>query len=107
MNTTDLIAKVATAAEVSKGQAQRMVETFLDAIAASLAAGDHVTLTGFGRFAVASRAERQGRHPRTGETITIPAHKVARFTVGKDLQEAVEPRERSHEQAAHPDRTPQ
>ena len=94
MNTAELIARVATTAEVSRGQAQRMVEGFLDAIAEALAGGDHVTLTGFGRFAVASRAERQGRNPRTGETITIPAHKVAGFTAGKDLQAVVESRER-------------
>lgn len=94
MNKPDLIAKIAVGADVSKIQAHRMVEAFIGAIAEALEAGDHVTLTGFGRFAVASRAERQGRNPRTGEAIRIPAHKVTRFTAGKDLQAAVEPWER-------------
>ena len=107
MNKADLIAKVATAAEVSKVQAQRMVDAFIDAVAEALAEGDHVTLTGFGRFAVASRAARQGRHPRTGEAILIPARKVPTFVAGRDLQETVEPRGRRHAQAARPDRPPQ
>ena len=90
MNKPDLIAKIAVGADVSKVQANRMVETLTGAITEALAAGDHVTLTGFGRFTVISHAERQGRNPRTGETILIPAHKIARFTAGKTLRDVVQ-----------------
>ena len=100
MNKADLIAKVAAAAEVSKAQAQRMVEAFIDAIAEALAVGDHVTLTGFGRFAVAARAARQGRNPRTGEAILIPARQVPRFKAGNRLQEAVEALDPRNQEAA-------
>ena len=68
-------------------------EEALDAVVASLrealAAGESVTFTGFGSFKVVERAARKGRNPRSGAEITIPAAKVAKFTPGKGLKDAI------------------
>ena len=61
-------------------------EEALDAVVAS---GESVTFTGFGSFKVVERAARKGRNPRTGKEITIPASKVAKFTPGKGLKDAI------------------
>ncbi len=70
-----------------------MAESALDAVIASvreaLAEGESVTFTGFGTFKVSERAARKGRNPRTGEEIEIPASKVAKFTPGKQLKDAL------------------
>ena len=55
----------------------------------ALASGESVTFTGFGSFKVVERAARKGRNPRTGKEITIPASKVAKFTPGKGLKDAI------------------
>jgi DNA-binding protein HU-beta len=89
MNKAELIDKVATIAELNKASATRAVEAVLDGIAAALKNGDQVTLSGFGTFSVAARAERSGRNPRTGESITIPASKTPKFKAGKGLKDAV------------------
>ncbi len=89
MNKTDLIEKVAQSAELNKSSASRAVEAIFSAIATTLRQGDNVTLTGFGTFSVASRAARNGRNPRTGETITIAASKNPKFKAGKGLKDAV------------------
>jgi len=89
MNKAELIEKVATIAELNKASATRAVEAVLDGIAAALKSGDQVTLSGFGTFSVAARAERSGRNPRTGESITIPASKNPKFKAGKGLKDAV------------------
>ena len=89
MNKTELIDKVAVAAELNKASATRAVESVLDSIAATLKNGDQVTLSGFGTFSVAARAARTGRNPRTGEAIAIPASKNPKFKAGKGLKDAV------------------
>ena len=89
MNKTELIDKVAVAAELNKASATRAVEAVLDSIAGTLKNGDQVTLSGFGTFSVASRAARTGRNPRTGEAIAIPASKNPKFKAGKGLKDAV------------------
>ena len=89
MNKTELIDKVAVAAELNKASATRAVEAVLDSIAGTLKNGDQVTLSGFGTFSVASRAARTGRNPRTGESIAIPASKNPKFKAGKGLKDAV------------------
>ncbi len=70
-----------------------MAEGALDAVVAcvrdALVAGESVTFTGFGTFKVSERAARKGRNPRTGEEIDIPASKVAKFTPGKQLKDAL------------------
>lgn len=85
MNKTDLIAKVAEGAGLSKVDAKKALEATLDAITCAVKAGDKVALVGFGTFSVSERAERQGLNPATKETITIPAKKVVKFKAGSDL----------------------
>ena len=89
MNKGDLVAAVAGDAGVSKSQAQAAVDSVLSNIEGTLAGGGRVALVGFGTFSASHRNARQGRNPRTGEPIRIPARKVARFTPGKALKEAI------------------
>ena len=89
MNKGDLVAAVAGDAGVSKSQAQAAVDSVLSNIEGTLAGGGRVALVGFGTFSVSHRNTRQGRNPRTGDPIRIPARKVTRFTPGKALKEAI------------------
>ena len=74
---------------VSKKQGIEWVDAFTDEITKVLRKGDKVNITGFGVFKVADRKAREGRNPKTGETIQIKASKKPRFTPGKLLKEAV------------------
>lgn len=89
MNKQDLVDTVAAKAEISKSKAAEVVNAVIDAITASLKKGDDVRLIGFGTFSVSKRAAMDGRNPRTGEKIKIPASKQAKFKAGKELKEAV------------------
>jgi DNA-binding protein HU-beta len=89
MNKTELVDAVADAADLSKLSAQRAVEAALAAIAGALAAGDAVTLAGFGSFQVKARPARTGRNPKTGEAIAIAATRSAAFKAGKGLKDAL------------------
>ena len=89
MNKTDLINAIASAAELNKKQAKAALEATLDAITASLKAGDPVQLIGFGTFKVNKRAARVGRNPQTGAEIKIAASKVPAFVSGKALKDAI------------------
>ena len=89
MNKAELIDAVASAADISKASATRALDAALDAITGALKNGDQVTLVGFGTFSVRARAARQGRNPRTGETIEIKASNVPGFKAGKALKDAV------------------
>ncbi|GED71585.1 transcriptional regulator [Brevibacillus reuszeri] len=89
MNKTDLVAKVAEQAELTKKDATSAVDAVLSAIAETLKAGDKVSLIGFGNFEVRERAARKGRNPQTGEDIEIAASKVPAFKPGKELKDAV------------------
>jgi len=89
MNKNDLAAAVADTAGLSKADAVRAVEGFIDCITVSLKKGKDVRLVGFGTFTVARRAASEGRNPRTGEKIKIPASKRPKFSAGKALKEAV------------------
>jgi DNA-binding protein HU-beta len=89
MNKTELIDAVASAADLSKASAARAVDAVTDAILAALAKGDNVALAGFGTFAVKDRAARQGRNPRTGETIEIAASRSVAFKAGKAFKDAL------------------
>ncbi len=73
----------------TKAAAQRIVEAVLDTIAKTLSRGEDVAITGFGTFMVAKRAARQGRNPKTGETIQIAASTKPKFKPGKGLKDAV------------------
>ena len=89
MTKAELIAKVASETGISKSQAEKAVDEFISAVSGALATGDKITLVGFGTFSVGERAEREGRNPRTGEKIKIPASKVVKFKAGKTLSEKV------------------
>ena len=89
MNKTELVSAVAEKAALSKKDAEKVINATIDAITAALKKGDKVQLVGFGAFEVKARAARQGRNPRTKETITIPASKSPIFKAGKALKDAV------------------
>ena len=74
---------------VSKKQGMEWVDAFVEIVTGALRKGDKVNITGFGIFKVADRKAREGRNPRTGETIQIKASKKPRFTPGKLLKEAI------------------
>ena len=84
----ELVAKVAEIG-ITKKEASQVVDCVLDCIKDALAKGDKVSLIGFGTFSVRERAAREGRNPRTGETIKIPKKKVPSFKAGKDLKESI------------------
>ncbi|HVW61559.1 MAG TPA: HU family DNA-binding protein [Puia sp.] len=85
MNKAELIDKIAADADISKKEANAVLDSFTEAIAKTLKKGDKVTLVGFGTFSVSKRAARTGRNPQTGATIKIKAKKVAKFKAGKEL----------------------
>ena len=89
MNRSELIAKMAADAGISKAAAERALNAFVEGVGGTLRAGDKVSLVGFGTFSVSYRAARTGRNPRTGATIDIPASKVPRFKPGKGLKDAI------------------
>ena len=89
MNKTELIAAVAERTDVTKKDAERVVSATFDTIAAQLAAGEKVQVTGFGIFEVKEREARVGRNPRTLEEIQIPASRQPAFKASKTLKDAV------------------
>jgi len=89
VNKTDLINAVAKVTGLSKADAGRSVDAFVETVTKALKKGDAVTLVGFGTFAVKKRAARKGRNPRTGAEIKIAAAKVPGFRAGKSLKDAV------------------
>ncbi len=89
MNRNDLIAKVADIAELSKADATRAVDAVFDVITGALKKNTEVRLVGFGTFLVSKRAASEGRNPRTGEKISIPASRNPKFKAGKALKDAV------------------
>jgi len=89
MNKSEIIARVAAETGMSQGVLDVALNKVIHSISSSLAAGEDVALSGFGSFTVKSRKERQGRNPRTGEAITIPASKSVGFKPAKALKDAV------------------
>lgn len=89
MNKTELIAAVAEKAEISKKDAEKVLKAFTDVVADELVKGERVQLVGFGTFEVSERDAREGRNPRTGETMTIAASKTPKFKAGKALKDMV------------------
>lgn len=89
MNKEELVAAIAEQTQFTKDKAAKALDAVMNAITETLKKGDSVTLVGFGSFKVNKRAERQGRNPRTGEPLHIPATSVPSFTAGKTLKEAV------------------
>lgn len=89
MNKNDLIAAVSDGAGLSKADAGKAVDSVFDSITGSLKAGTEVRLVGFGTFSVTRRQASQGRNPRTGEPIQIPASNQPKFKAGKGLKDSV------------------
>lgn len=89
MNKAELVEAVATSAGLTKVDASKAVEGVVEAITGALQSGDSVTLVGFGSFLVKERAERQGRNPQTGKSITIKASRQPAFKAGKALKDAL------------------
>jgi DNA-binding protein HU-beta len=86
---SDFIDHVAERAELTRADASKAVDAMLGTIEDALRRGSDVTFSGFGKFHVAERGERQGVHPRTGEKITIRASKSPKFTAGSGLKKSV------------------
>lgn len=89
MNKTEFIKAMAANSGMTQGDAEAALNGLVRTVADELKAGGSITIAGFGTFAVAERAERQGRNPKTGESITIAAAKKPTFKPGKALKEAV------------------
>lgn len=89
MNKTDLIAKIAEDADLTKKSAEAALNAFIGAIETSLRKGEKVQLVGFGSFEVRKRAARKGRNPQTKEEIRIPSSKAPVFRAGKALKDLV------------------
>ena len=89
MNKTDLVAAVAEDAQIDKDKAAAAVESSNQANSIRTARGQEVRLPGFGNFKVADRKATTARNPRTGETVDVPASKVAKFAPAKGLKEAL------------------
>ena len=89
MNKAELVASIAEKSELSKKDAEKSLNAFMESVQESLGKGEKVQLVGFGSFEVRQRAERKGRNPQTKEEITIPASKVPVFKVGKAFKDAI------------------
>ncbi len=89
MNKTDLVAAVAEDTQIAKDKAAAAVESVIKHIQSALLEGNEVRLPGFGNFKVADRKATTARNPRTGETVNVPASKVAKFAPAKGLKEAL------------------
>lgn len=89
MNKSELIEAIAASADIPKATAGRALDAVIESVTNALAAGDSVTLVGFGTFAVKERAARTGRNPQTGKAINIAAAKIPGFKAGKALKDAL------------------
>jgi DNA-binding protein HU-beta len=89
MNKNDLVANVASSAGLSKADSAKAVDAVFESVTASLKGGNEVRLVGFGTFSVTARKASEGRNPRTGEKIQIPASNQPKFRAGKGLKDAV------------------
>lgn len=89
MNKSELIDAMADKAGLTKADAKRSLEAFLEATTDALGKGDKLALVGFGSFSVSERAARTGRNPQTGKEIQIPAKKVVKFKAGSELSDKV------------------
>jgi DNA-binding protein HU-beta len=90
VNKNDLVDAIAASGSMTKADATQAVDAVIDAITNALKGGDEVRIAGFGTFVVAQRAASEGRNPRTGEKIQIPASKLPKFRAGKGLKDAIQ-----------------
>ncbi len=89
MNKSELVDLIAVKSGLSKADAGKAVDGFVDTVTEALAQGEQVTLVGFGSFLVRERSARTGRNPQTGEPMNIAASKIPAFKAGKSLKDAV------------------
>ncbi len=89
MNKTDLVDLLAAENYSTKQYAEQFINSFMSAIVSQVASGEKITLKGFGTFDTMVRKPRMGRNPKTGESVKIPARRIARFKAGKEFSEAV------------------
>ncbi len=89
MNKSELIAAVADKSDLSKADAGKAVDAFVEVVTKSLKKNDKVSLVGFGTFSIRKRAARQGRNPKTGAVLKIAASKNPTFKAGKALKDSV------------------
>ena len=89
MTKAELIAKIASDTKLTKADAERALNAFLDNVTKTLKKEGKLTLTGFGTFEVSKRKKRKGRNPRTGDVINIKARKVVKFKPGKGLKDKI------------------
>jgi DNA-binding protein HU-beta len=86
---SEFVDQVASSSGLSKADATKAVDAFLETVEDTLKRGSEVNFSGFGKFSVAERGARQGVHPRTGETIQIAASRVPKFSAGSGLKKAL------------------
>ena len=89
MNKAELVEEVSGEVGLSKRETQKVIDAIIRRIGDTLAAGEKVTLVGFGTFGVRQRMARTGRNPQTGAALQIPAKRVAKFLPGKTLKEKI------------------
>ena len=89
MNRTELVAAMAEKTQLSKKDADLALKAFIDVVSEEMQKGEKVQLVGFGTLEVSERAAREGRNPKTGETMTISASKSPKFKAGKALKDLV------------------
>ena len=89
MNKAELVAAIAEKTELSKKDSEKALKAFIDVVTEELKKGEKVQLVGFGNFEVSERPAREGRNPRTGETMTIAASKTPKFKPGKALKDEI------------------
>jgi DNA-binding protein HU-beta len=89
MNKAELVESMASDAGLSKADAKKALDAFINTTTKALKKGDRVALVGFGSFSVSTRAARKGRNPQTGKEINIKAKKVVKFKAGADLADKV------------------
>ena len=89
MNKAELITSMAEKSQLTKKDAESALKAFIDSVQDALESGEKVQLIGFGTFETRERAAREGRNPRTKETITIPASTVPVFKAGKEFKDRV------------------
>jgi len=89
MNKSELIDAIAASTDLPKSKAGSVLNALIDTVTSALAAGDNISLVGFGTFQVKERAARTGRNPQTGKEIAIKAARIPTFKAGKGLKDAV------------------
>ena len=89
MNKGEMVESIAKDAKITKAEAQAALDSVVGSVTKALKKVQKATLVGFGTFSTSKRSAREGRNPQTGKPIKIPAKKVAKFTPGKALKDAI------------------